>query len=60
MSELIHAFAKGREMDRSPVLWHPLDNGEIYHWVFPPSKARQKQILHPNGCEGQRRGQHSV
>lgn len=47
-------------MDRSPVLCYSLDNGEIYQWVFPPSTGRQKEILHPKGCEGQHSGRHSV
>lgn len=47
-------------MDRSPAPWYPLDNGETYHWVFPPSTGKQKQILHPKCCEGQRTGRHNV
>jgi len=47
-------------MDRSPAPWYPLDNGETYHWVFPPSTGKQKEILHPKCCEGQRTGRHNV
>ena len=46
-------------MDRSPVLWYTLDNGETYHWVFPPTGS-QKQILHPKRCIGQRTGRYNV